>query len=708
MPDDQNERIHACQRCTREDLSLTMNGRVRSHTANGKRRSETNPHCPGGSDFPRHDHDYQEEGDGVFRCQVCEKTDPRPTGQEVRNAETAINSPATPDDVYAQAESVLIVAEEYGIRPCKPEDHRFSYADDGNDHSGSFCDLCGAPDDRPTRGEVINAMVDAMGAPPEAEDATLEVVSDAARRGVRPNMPTGTLTGGPNPHRPPLSTGSEAQDRARGIPAKEPDRVSSADDFMGSDLPEGDDSPRYFPARYDGSCDTCGADFGEGDMIRKSPDGGWEAEECCGGEIDTEAEQRPRTTAPQLPVRNGRYQGPHPETGKPTSFTRTTTYVGVIADNFALKLWEERMGAMGFVKRPDLLQQVETLLRDNGGIPYEVAKLQRERLNKIFEDAKLAAGSKDRARKGTILHKHTQEIDMGRKSVGDVPMEFRKSVNAYLTAMADSGLECIPDLIERSTSVIFGKRLALQVAGTFDRILRVTKELKGTLDSGREVVLKPGEYVIGDVKSGQDLSYAWDEIEMQESIYAHGVDENGIAVPDNGHWRWADLAEFGIDKIRLDVGIVMHMPYGETSCDLYFADLISGWSGAKICTTVSDRRARDTTMTPVREYVVGDKPVRAFEPAGARKVADVHLPAAPTPEKPTQPPVAGEGLAKDVRPAPAKPKRTWEDVAREVTTREEANKVWAEMRKRAATLGMDRINKVVAIMRETLSEKGAV
>lgn len=654
MPDDQR---YGCTRCTRTDLTLTVNGRVRSHAANGKRAGADNPHCPGGSDFPKHDHNFENwsEDEGGYVCTVCGETDPRPTEKDVRNAEYVGTAGGdVPDSVEAEADAILSRATEYGIRP------------------------------------------------------------DAV------DMPTST-SGGPNPHRSPLSTGSEAQDRARGIPSP-PVSPPTADEFMGSDQPEGDSSPSYFPARYDGDCDTCGRDFAEGDMIRKAPGGGWEAEECCGGEIDEEAEQRPRSRAPQLPVRNGRYQGPHPETGQPTSFTRTTTFNGVIADNFALKLWEERMGAMGFVKRPDLLERVAHLLKENGGVPYEVAKIQREVLNKIFEDAKLAAGSKDRARKGTILHKHTQEVDMGRKSLGDVPEEFRWSVSAYLTAMADSGLECVPDLIERSTSYIFGKRLALQVAGTFDRVLRVTKELSGTLDSGRTVTLHPGEHVIGDVKSGQDLSYAWDEIEIQEAIYAHGVAEFGVAVPERGPqgtptWRWADLAEFGIDNLRLDVGIVMHAPYGETSCDLYFADLISGWSGAKICTTVSDRRTRDVGMTPVRQYVTGEKPVKAFEPAGARPVANVELPPAGVRSVPVGIDPSGEGAVVAASPAkvpggvptPVKgAKRTWEDVAREVSTREEANKVWAEMRKRVAVLGMDRITTVVGIMKETLREKGAV
>lgn len=44
---------YTCRVCPRDDLSLTANGRVRSHAANGKRPGPDNPNCPGGSDFPR-------------------------------------------------------------------------------------------------------------------------------------------------------------------------------------------------------------------------------------------------------------------------------------------------------------------------------------------------------------------------------------------------------------------------------------------------------------------------------------------------------------------------------------------------------------------------------------------------------------------------------------------------------------------------------
>lgn len=41
-----------CRECPRTGLTLTQNGRVRSHTADGLPRTGTNPNCPGGSALP--------------------------------------------------------------------------------------------------------------------------------------------------------------------------------------------------------------------------------------------------------------------------------------------------------------------------------------------------------------------------------------------------------------------------------------------------------------------------------------------------------------------------------------------------------------------------------------------------------------------------------------------------------------------------------
>lgn len=659
---------HACSRCSRTDLSLTANGKIRSHAANGKRASATNPHCPGGSDWPKHDcltNQVFEKGTG-WVCRVCGEIDTRPTAKQVQDAEYVIAHPDAPDEVFDEAEHILDLAQAGGVQP--------------------------------------ERRVEDM---PSENQSAARALRDGA--GIYPNPHRAPLPGGVHDMKGPRGP-SEAEGSG-GLDAQDP---SSADAFMGSDQPEGGNTPTYFPSRYDGSCDTCGRDFDAGDNIRSDGSGGWEAEDCCGGSIDEDVQQRPQVTAPQLPVRQGRYRGPDPETGKASAWTRTTNFAEAIADSILLNDWQLRMAVLGLVKRPDLYERVRSLVQAHNGVALpDVAKIQRQVLNGITEDARLAAGSKDRARKGTILHKHTQEIDMGRKGLGDVPEEFRPDVQAYLMAMSASGLECVPDLIERSTSLP-----GYEVAGTFDRVLHVTRDLEPvTLDEGRVVQLHAGEYVIGDVKSGTDLSYAWLEILIQLSIYAHGVDESGVAVPQagvNGNpptWRWAKLPEFGIDRLRTDVGIVMHAPYGEGRAQLKYADLITGWRGAKICRQAIQYNKIKPSEAAISEYHVVPKP-KEFTPAGGqaahtkwatagtkRAEAAAVVQAAPVPEP--------EDVVTTAATA-VRPRRTWEDVARAVTTKDEANLVWSRMNKRRAEIGMTRINEVVAIMRKTLQELGVV
>lgn len=635
---------YTCPECGRDDVSLTANGRLRSHAANGKRASETNPHCPGGSGWPKHEHAYNTPGTGgAFEspaplCDVCGEPDPRPSEKDVRNAESVCASADAPEEVFSEAEHILWAAAEHGIRPDAP------------------------------------------------------------------------AHGGPNPHRPPLPGGvHDTPEAPMGGPSETPADADpatatadpatvTADSFLGGDAPEEDRSPKYFESRYDGDCDTCGRHFDAGDEIRSDGQGGWEGKDCCGDELDEAAEQRPRSTAPQLPVKGGRYRGPDPETGKAASFMRTTNFAEAIADKIMLNEWQLRMCVLGLVKRPDLLARAQSMVQAHGGIPlYELAKLQRQVLNGISLDARLAAGSKERARKGTILHKHTQELDMGRKTLNDVPQEFRRDAQAYLKVMEEQGFACIPDLIERSTALP-----SYQVAGTFDRILRVTQDQEMvTLDEGRAVQLHAGEFVIGDVKSGADLSYAWLEILIQLSVYAHGVEEAGVAVPEpspNGPptWRWAALSEFGVERIRTDVGIVMHVPYGEGRAQLKYADLVTGWRGAKICKTALDyRKIADGHEVAVKDYVTIPQE-STFTAAGSHTAGHAKWVTAGTKRAEAAAVVKAAPTGK-----PAGKRRTWEDVGAAVKTPDEANTVWRKMKDSGQP--DDRIKRVVTIMKAALA-----
>lgn len=43
---------NGCRECSRTGLPLTANGRIKTHTADGRPRTTINPNCPGGSALP--------------------------------------------------------------------------------------------------------------------------------------------------------------------------------------------------------------------------------------------------------------------------------------------------------------------------------------------------------------------------------------------------------------------------------------------------------------------------------------------------------------------------------------------------------------------------------------------------------------------------------------------------------------------------------
>lgn len=559
---------YSCQGCTRSDLTLTANGKTRSHAANGKRVSADNPACGMGSEWPLESTEFHT--------------------------------------------------------------HVFTYADDDNGHSGSFCE-CGLvePEDvpapeagppappNPFRDPLPGGVHDNAGrahvvTDPVTHDAVM-VIPDS--EDPRERLGTCTRCGEPrdgHAHEDtpqgarPVDTDPDAflDGAAGGNPARNTDPDAFLDGAEDDpDAGESDGSgPRYFASRYDGTCVTCLDRFEAGDMIRRDPEGGrgYEGEDCCGEENQVRPE-RPKAVARTLPVTAGRYRFPHPVTGKPTSGQRASKFAEGVQDKYALDQWKGRMIVLGMTIRPDLIEKAQSALRNED--PAKVAKLKRDYLNKVAEDARLAAGSKTRAKKGTQLHAYTEELDGGTRTLAEVPEDYRRDAEAYVAALAEAGFRPVLGLIERS---VYCDELG--VTGTFDRVLMCIRDTEVVDLDGRPVAIREGEFVIGDVKSGDNIESPWLEILVQEAIYAHAVNENGIAVQDEpgGPWRWSPLAEQGVGKVREDVGIVMHIPYGTHECKLYFADLITGWRGAKLCKQTRDFWKIKLPKQPVMSTLIAE------------------------------------------------------------------------------------------------------
>lgn len=273
----------------------------------------------------------------------------------------------------------------------------------------------------------------------------------------------------------------------------------------------------------------------------------------------------------------GRYKVTHPDTGKPVKWTRATTFAKSISNTFALNKYDQRLVLLGATMRPDI--------RDRAHGKH--VRADKDLLDALATDLRSAAGSGVAANKGTTVHGFTEAVDhawhtpAGPMSVLDkVPPEYQVIVGTYIHLLKHHGLEPIPYLTEFTTAV-----KQFQVAGTSDNCYKVTKPL--TVKTARgDVLLAPGEYVIGDKKSGRSLEFAQREIAIQLGTYAQGLNTSGRFDWETRTW---DPDPLGGAKVRTDVGLVVHLPVDDDATDqpsVQGVDTESGWNAAVLCERV--------------------------------------------------------------------------------------------------------------------------
>ncbi|MER7487948.1 hypothetical protein ABTY20_18975 [Streptomyces sp. NPDC126497] len=369
--------------------------------------------------------------------------------------------------------------------------------------------------------------------------------------------------------------------------------------------------------------------------------------------------------------RYGRYLIPHPDTGKEQAWTRATTFAKSISDTYALSQWGLRMALIGATMRPDIVK------RAHG----KHVRADKKLLDELTAELKTAAGDKVAANLGTSMHSFTEMADRawhspgGPRSILDqVPPDCRDDVETYIRLLEETGLEPVPHLIEFTTVV---KQYG--VAGTSDNCYKVTKPL--TLKIGRaEVRLAPGEYVIGDKKTGRDLDYGWQEIAIQLGTYAQGINTSGVWDRHDEVWHPDPLSRFDKPgtKVRTDAGIVVHLPVDKSVDEsekkepaVYGIDLESGWNAAVLCERVRAWRNVRTLASPV---MVSE--ADTFAPSRSQPEAVVSRTA--------------------VRPP------TLREKANAVTSKGDASAVWQEAT--AAGLSRAEVDELVTVMQARLRE----
>jgi hypothetical protein len=250
-------------------------------------------------------------------------------------------------------------------------------------------------------------------------------------------------------------------------------------------------------------------------------------------------------------VQRDRYGRPlitPPGGGKPKSYRRCTTFVGVLEDTYNLSKWQQRQVALGLAARPDLLLAVSAHGDD------------KDKLNGICADAAEAAGSSSAATIGTALHRIAERLDAGETVT--VPDVAKADIDAYRAATA----EFTWTHIERITV-----NDDLEVAGTPDRI--------GLIPGAGNVP------VVADLKTGS-LDYGMGKIAMQLALYAHSHLYNPTTGERERH------------PLNTQRALVIHLPAGKGECNLVWVDIAAGWEAVQLAAQVWAWRSRKGLTEP--------------------------------------------------------------------------------------------------------------
>lgn len=574
---------YGCRTCRRTDLTTTANHKLRKHTADGRRKTEVNPHCPDTAPVSVQEIEDADHRETAVSRPPNPHRDPLPGGLHENAARAGIT---VPDRVPRRCPG------------CKHDAHTgectVMVPDPGDDEFENECG-CLAPADLPHDRQAPVEPVDTHDWHHPTPDAGLVCRRCKLAHKFWSGDPCPAV---PETDCPPCPFGPEGKHQFAfgecGCGYEDPDYVEPAP---------------VVAARV--TAVQTGADVLMGGTAHNASD-------ADGDPMDVlMAEDAPSDGSDKL-YRNGRYVLPDPLTGSRRTWTRVTTMAETLSDLYSLNLWRIRMVLIGLARFPDLLTELQEI--DGTGEEGKLdPKIHKDILNRIGGKAQALAGAKVPAGWGTRMHAWIERLSRDEIVLGDVEDKYRDEVTAWAAAMQEADLSAVPHLIERRITVpMYG------TAGTFDQVCRVHRGRSIRLGN-RIIRLNAGDHLLGDVKSGRDLDYAWGEIAIQTSLYAHGARDVGkVAVwnPEAEHddgtpgaWEWEDIG-IPAKSIRTDVAVIMHVPIGSGECTLYWIDLEEGWKAVQLCEAVRDwRKAKGLHMPFSIAEVATSKPPVVREPS---------------------------------------------------------------------------------------------
>lgn len=266
---------------------------------------------------------------------------------------------------------------------------------------------------------------------------------------------------------------------------------------------------------------------------------------------------------PKRDYKTGGYLLPHPETGQVQVWERATTLAGSHEDHGSIEKWKLRKALEGVATETQLLDNVASLAKEiDSAADWRASSAAKKKLDKLAAEALDRAGANDGSSWGTLLHTITEWSDAGRldevmpeiEGWGKVGESLLADLDAYRKTMADNGLVCPPEYIERI-------------------VVNTTCNSGGTTD--RLVQLPDGRLIIGDLKTQKDLDFGVLKIAAQLAEYAFA---DGLLAADG---RSIEPMPSALDPT---MGLIMHLPVGKATCtlvELTPEDMELGWSLAQ-------------------------------------------------------------------------------------------------------------------------------
>lgn len=248
---------------------------------------------------------------------------------------------------------------------------------------------------------------------------------------------------------------------------------------------------------------------------------------------------------------------PNPETGEDQSWVRATTIAKALDDGGGLPTWTGAMVAGGAYLRGDLVGQI--------GARWPMTDENKSEIYGIVEKLKDAGGGSVGRNAGDTLHEMLRRRNQG-DDFNPLP-PWDADINAHDQLLAAFGIEVNPEFVEQTVCIP-----SLGIAGSADLFAGVPR-----LSS---------ELVVTDYKTGKVADYVWAAWVVQLTIYAHA----------EWTYNWSTGESKKMPPVDRQQGLIIHVPAGSGSAELYEVDLEPGWRAIKAALWVRDWRKQAKTL----------------------------------------------------------------------------------------------------------------